>query len=39
LPEVTNLLNNTNGHHIVIDLVRINESLVENDQNYQGICW
>lgn len=39
LPEVTNLLNNTNGHHIVIDLVRINESRVENDQNYQGICW
>jgi GDP-mannose 6-dehydrogenase len=39
LPEVTHLLNNANGHHIVIDLVRINESLVENDQNYQGICW
>lgn len=39
LPEVSNLLSRSNGHHIVIDLVRIGDSQIENNQNYQGICW
>jgi GDP-mannose 6-dehydrogenase len=39
LPEVSNLLSRSNGHHIVIDLVRIGDSQIENNENYQGICW
>ncbi len=39
LPEVAELLNRANGQHIVIDLVRIGESRIESDENYQGICW
>lgn len=39
LPAVTNLLNRTNGHHIIIDLVRIRETLDGVGENYQGICW
>jgi GDP-mannose 6-dehydrogenase len=39
LPEVTHLLSHNNGHHIIIDLIRVNESQIESDQNYQGICW
>jgi GDP-mannose 6-dehydrogenase len=38
LPELTQLFSN-NGHHIVIDLVRIGDSQFEKSENYQGICW
>lgn len=39
LPVTANLLNGSNGHHIIIDLVRIHETLNGLDENYQGICW
>lgn len=38
-PEITSLLHHTNGRQIIIDLVRIGESRIENNQNYQGLCW
>lgn len=39
LPEVTNALNNTNGYHAIIDLVRMGDNQIENSQNYYGISW
>jgi GDP-mannose 6-dehydrogenase len=39
LPELTSMFNNSNGDHVIIDLVRIGENLIENKENYQGICW
>jgi GDP-mannose 6-dehydrogenase len=39
LPVTANLLEGSNGHHIIIDLVRIRETLNGLDENYQGICW
>lgn len=39
LPAMTKLLERVNGHHIIIDLVRIRETLDGLDENYQGICW
>lgn len=39
LPAIATLLEQTNNQHIVIDLVRIRETLNGSDENYQGICW
>jgi GDP-mannose 6-dehydrogenase len=39
MPEATHLLNNLNGSHILIDLVRISETRLDNRENYQGLCW
>jgi GDP-mannose 6-dehydrogenase len=39
LPVTAHLLEGSNGHHIIIDLVRIRETLNGLDENYQGICW
>jgi GDP-mannose 6-dehydrogenase len=39
LPEVSHALNNTNGHHVIIDLVRMGDNQIENSQNYYGISW
>lgn len=39
LPEVTSALNSLNGHRIIIDLVRLGDHQIENNQNYYGISW
>ena len=39
IPEATHLLDNPNGPHILIDLVRISETRIDTRQNYQGLCW
>lgn len=39
LPEVTSALNSLNGHRIIIDLVRLDDNQIENNQNYYGISW
>lgn len=39
LPEVTSALNSLNGHRIIIDLVRLGDNQIENNQNYYGISW
>jgi GDP-mannose 6-dehydrogenase len=39
LPEAIPLLDNANSPHIVIDLVRISETRIDNNQNYRGLCW
>lgn len=39
LPALTDLLEQKNNQHIVIDLVRIRETLNGLNENYQGICW
>ena len=39
LSLVGDIINNINGKHEVIDLVRISEAIDSMGPNYQGICW
>jgi GDP-mannose 6-dehydrogenase len=39
LPTLANSLNEVNPKHIIIDLVRLRDTLEGRGKNYQGICW